>query len=315
MQGEEEVPFKLRIQGRKGHNHKRLNGIYELRRELVGGRVSYEKLLDGHDPMLIWFWSKKSVWMIAKKSMIHTDKAYACVQEALDEDFSDPSKVCNKPWKVYDRNVETHVEDSAMSIVPLDLSDDGDSQEKEVERTMEDLQEEKLILLEEIESLRKQMDIMEDQVKEVDDILHGFDQDKVEAKSLNGYLQESIMKLKVEERQLRRKTTSETAKSKDARALHAEMMQTASAKVISNPSIEELGMLVSEGRCKEDVLLECIFSVFDDLGVEKSVNQVVGNSTTICNKFLKEVGITPVTLAPIVAESPSLSPVQPKIIE
>ena len=68
MQGEEEVPFKLRIQGRKGHNHKRLNGIYELRRELVGGRVSYEKLLDGHDPMLIWFWSKKSVWMIAKKS-------------------------------------------------------------------------------------------------------------------------------------------------------------------------------------------------------------------------------------------------------
>lgn len=91
----------------------------------------------------------------------------------------------------------------------------------------------------------------------MDDILHGFDQDKVEAKSLNGYLQESIMKLKVEERQLRRKTTSTHAKSKEVRAKHAEMMQTASAKIVSNPSIDELGMLVSEGRCKEDVLLEC----------------------------------------------------------
>jgi len=313
MQGEEEAPFKVRIQGRKGHNHKRLNGIYELRRELVGGRVSYEKLLDGHDPMLIWFWSEKNVWMVAKKSMIHTDKAYACVQEGADEDFSDPSKVCNKPWKVYDRNVETHVEDMDMSIVPL--SEDGDPQEDENDRTMEDLQEEKAILLKEIESMRRQMDVMEDQVKEVDDILHGFDQDKVEAKSLNGYLQESIMKLKVEERQLRRKTTSTHAKSKEVRAKHAEMMQTASAKIVSNPSIDELGMLVSEGRCKEDVLLECIFSVFDDIGVEKSVNRLVGSSTTICNKFLKEVGITPVTLAPIVAESPSLSPVQPKIIE
>lgn len=150
-------PTTLKIHSVQGDNASKLNGVYELRKEHIGGRPSYVKVntmknRNDQDPMVIWFWEKKKVWMMNKTSMIHTDSAFACVRDPA----ADPTKIMST-WKVYDKTQGVHCLDEKMEIGELSSSE-----------IVSELNCEKLIQLNTIKSLKERIDALEIEIRLTD---------------------------------------------------------------------------------------------------------------------------------------------------
>jgi|ERR1712224_418277 len=164
-------PQAVRVQGRKGSNAVRLNGLYQKRKD-VGSRPAYTKTTGDDDKMVIWFWAQKKVWMMTRTSMINTDSAYACVQQ----DCADPTQV-TKPWKVFDRQVGTHKPDKQMRVLREAIKSKPTTSSAPVYQNVGVLRKRKKELETELEQMRKQIDGMEDQMNENGDDITQIEQD------------------------------------------------------------------------------------------------------------------------------------------
>eukprot|EP00494_Astrolonche_serrata_P031307 UN31576 len=151
---------KVEVKGREGFNSSRLNGKYSLRKEKIGERPSYAK--DGNDTnkMIIWYWKDKRVWMMTRHSMIGTDSAYACVKQ----DVQNPTQV-TVPWKVFDKQEESHVPDEKMKIVVIEKEQMNNNKKDNPPSENTTILKSKIIeLTKQIENMKKTIDDLEDKV-------------------------------------------------------------------------------------------------------------------------------------------------------
>jgi len=104
----------VEVYGREGSNAARVNGIY-IPGDEVNGRTSYarDEIMD--DPICLWFWPGKNLWMISRQSCINTDQAYACTQCQVENPVDIPATCV---WRVFDKIAMQYVKDSDIMIRP-----------------------------------------------------------------------------------------------------------------------------------------------------------------------------------------------------
>jgi len=109
----EQLSAGIEVTGRNGSNAGRINGIYIDRENPVGGKTSYvrEGVMD--DPICLWYWEEKSLWMISRQSYIGTDQAYGCTQSTVENPADIPEDCV---WRVFDKNVGSYVKDFNIRV-------------------------------------------------------------------------------------------------------------------------------------------------------------------------------------------------------
>jgi hypothetical protein len=274
-------PRTVRVQGRKGSNATRLNGAYERRKGDVGNRPAYVKTTGDDDKMVIWFWAAKKVWMLTRQSMINTDSAYACVQE----DSVDPTKI-SKPWRVFDKSVGTHKPDEKMVIIKETSATPRSPKAAQGKKTpkkpqeLQQLQKEKKDLERKLEEMRKQIDGMEDQMTEYEEEIHRAEHDKYDQEQVVSFIEERIFKVTTDQHALKEKLTTVYGRFKKTQGELKENRESVASQ--SNPSFDSL---INLKNPDSEVLLNCIFNVFEEQGVDFTLQNILSPSTTICDEI------------------------------
>lgn len=275
-------PQSVRVQGRTGANASRLNGDYK-RRSDIGNRPAYVKTTGDDDKMVIWFWSAKKVWMMTRTSMINTDSAYACVQE----DAGDPTKIL-KPWKVFDKKVRTHKADSQMKIIVLPESNTPRSpkarkaKRKEKPKEIEELQKEKKALQMKLDETRKQIDGMEEQMEKYEEELSRVEHEKYDAEQRVSFDEEQIFKITTNQHVMKEKLATLFNRFKK---MQAELKANRESAPETHASFDQLLGLTDSPNFKSEVLLNCIFNVFEEQGLESSLQNIISPCTAICDEI------------------------------
>jgi len=109
---EEDDAITVEVYGREGRNAKRVNGrfIQHLSRQ-YGGRPVWRRIDMIKDPIVLWYWPKKKVWMMTRESGIGSEQAYAAVRDTAEN----PAHI-RKPWLVYDPVRKKHRIDRNVHI-------------------------------------------------------------------------------------------------------------------------------------------------------------------------------------------------------
>jgi len=110
---EEEEPLEMvEVYGRSGLNEKRVNGRYipHPTREF-DGRPVWIRVDMQEDPITLWYWQRKKVWMMTRFSNLGGEQAYAAVRDPSEH----PSGI-RKAWLVYDPIQKKHRLDENVRI-------------------------------------------------------------------------------------------------------------------------------------------------------------------------------------------------------
>lgn len=108
------VPHCLLLGGAPDSNKHRVDGLWDLTVDKINGKHVWQRHDEEVDPVLMYWWPAKTMktkgmtedlWMIARKTMINTQSAYACCPQAADT----PLEITKK-WKVYDKDAQKFVE-------------------------------------------------------------------------------------------------------------------------------------------------------------------------------------------------------------
>jgi len=106
----------VEIYGRRGLNEKRVNGKYEPHPTTrYGGRSVWQRMdmvaIDDPDPICLWYWESKKVWMMTRKSNIGGEQAYAAVRDSAEN----PGDVrSTSTWLIYDPIRKRHRKDPTV---------------------------------------------------------------------------------------------------------------------------------------------------------------------------------------------------------
>jgi len=109
---EEEEEAIVEVYGREGRNAKRVNGRFcQHISRTYGGKPVWRRIDMIKDPIVLWYWPKKKVWMMTRESGIGSEQAYAAVR-----DTADNPALIRKPWLVYDPVRKKHRIDRNVHI-------------------------------------------------------------------------------------------------------------------------------------------------------------------------------------------------------
>jgi len=109
---EEEEEIIVEVYGREGRNAKRVNGRFcQHPTSTYGGRPVWKRVDMLKDPIVLWYWPKKKVWMMTRESGIGSEQAYAAVR-----DTAESPAFIRKPWLVYDPVRKKHRIDRNVHI-------------------------------------------------------------------------------------------------------------------------------------------------------------------------------------------------------
>merc|ERR550539_1451329 len=71
----------VEVYGREGRNAKRVNGKFcQHVSRTYGGKPVWRRIDMIKDPIVLWYWPKKKVWMMTRESGIGSEQAYAAVE-------------------------------------------------------------------------------------------------------------------------------------------------------------------------------------------------------------------------------------------
>jgi len=108
---EDEKPL-VEVYGRTGLNEKRVNGVYTPHpTKTFGGRKVWRRVDMPDDPIVLWYWPRKKVWMMTRLSNVGGEQAYAAVRDNAEN----PADI-TRPWLVYDPLQKKHRLDTNVSI-------------------------------------------------------------------------------------------------------------------------------------------------------------------------------------------------------
>jgi len=109
----------VEVFGREGRNAKRVNGRFTRHEDMMHGERPVWKRTDMiKDPIVLWYWPKKQVWMMTRESGIGSEQAYAAVRDTANH----PGMI-SRPWLVYDPQRKKHRIDRNVHIRIVDPSD------------------------------------------------------------------------------------------------------------------------------------------------------------------------------------------------
>jgi len=109
---EEEEEDMVEVYGRRGLNDKRVNGMYVLHpsKTYLGRRV-WKRIDMEQDPIVLWYWPRKKVWMMTRLSNVGGEQAYAAVRDSSEH----PGNI-TRNWLVYDPIQKKHRLDTNVKI-------------------------------------------------------------------------------------------------------------------------------------------------------------------------------------------------------
>jgi len=108
----EEEEVIVEVYGREGRNAKRVNGKFcQHFNRTYGDKPVWRRIDMVKDPIVLWYWPKKKVWMMTRESGIGSEQAYAAVRDTADN----PAFI-RKPWLVYDPVRKKHRIDRNVHI-------------------------------------------------------------------------------------------------------------------------------------------------------------------------------------------------------
>jgi len=108
---EEEVDY-VEVYGRKGVNESRVNGIYSPHpSKTFGERPVWKRIDMEKDPIVLWYWPRKKVWMMTRFANIGGEQAYAAVRD----NAANPADI-TRSWLVYDPVQKKHRLDTNVRI-------------------------------------------------------------------------------------------------------------------------------------------------------------------------------------------------------
>jgi len=108
------------FEGGVGQSASRVNGEFFKSDQMQGGRPVYIHDDNGKD-VALWFWEKKSFWMISPKSAIGTQNAYACIRNS-----ALPHKI-ETGWLVFSKENQNYVPSGLTAMIAGDEEDSSDS--------------------------------------------------------------------------------------------------------------------------------------------------------------------------------------------
>jgi len=118
---EEEEMITVEVYGREGRNAKRVNGRFvQHQTRIYGKRPVWRRIDMIKDPIVLWYWPKKKVWMMTRESGIGSEQAYAAVR-----DTAENPALIRKPWLVYDPVRKKHRIDRNVHIRAVTSDDDA----------------------------------------------------------------------------------------------------------------------------------------------------------------------------------------------
>merc|ERR1719210_580792 len=109
-----EIPHTpmVEVYGRRGLNDKRVNGRYVPHpTKTFGGRKVWKRIDMDTDPIVLWYWPRKKVWMMTRLSNVGGEQAYAAVRDSADN----PANIVRQ-WLVYDPIQKKHRLDQNVKI-------------------------------------------------------------------------------------------------------------------------------------------------------------------------------------------------------
>jgi len=112
-------PIRICIYGRAGTNEHRINGVFVLRDELLGGRYSFRQLSVDGEEIIMWYYKRKKLWMISWKGHVETENAYAVCKGDVDL----PYKLDGKMWYVWNSDSEKFSPDADIRICSAEEMD------------------------------------------------------------------------------------------------------------------------------------------------------------------------------------------------
>jgi len=109
----------VEVYGRRGLNDKRVNGRYVPHpTKTFGGRKVWKRIDMDTDPIVLWYWPRKKVWMMTRLSNVGGEQAYAAVRDSADN----PADI-TRQWLVYDPIQKKHRLDQNVKIRPVPVSE------------------------------------------------------------------------------------------------------------------------------------------------------------------------------------------------
>jgi len=117
---DDEYPDCYFFEGGVGQSSSRVNGEFHKTEQVEGGRPVYIHDDNGTD-IALWFWEKKSFWMISPKEALGTQNAYACVRN------SNPPHKIKKGWLIFSKENQNYVPTGLTAMVAGDEEDSSDS--------------------------------------------------------------------------------------------------------------------------------------------------------------------------------------------
>lgn len=109
---EEAVQEMVEVYGRRGLNDKRVNGRYIPHpSKTFGGRQVWKRIDMDTDPIVLWYWPRKKVWMMTRLSNVGGEQAYAAVRDSAEH----PADI-TRQWLVYDPLQKRHRLDTNVKI-------------------------------------------------------------------------------------------------------------------------------------------------------------------------------------------------------
>jgi len=110
---EKTEPQYIRIRGRQGLNSHRINGIFIQREEMVNGKPSFQtKTVDGEE-IIMWYWKRKSCWMVSWKGHVGTQNAYAVCKYKSINPIEIPAKT---KWHIWNSKKQCFMQDDEIII-------------------------------------------------------------------------------------------------------------------------------------------------------------------------------------------------------
>jgi len=107
----EEIPV-VEVYGRRGLNDKRVNGRFSPHpTKTFGGRKVWKRVDMDDNPIVLWYWPRKKVWMMTREENIGGEQAYAAVRDSAEN----PADI-NRSWLVYDPIQKKHRLDTNVKI-------------------------------------------------------------------------------------------------------------------------------------------------------------------------------------------------------
>jgi len=109
---EEEEQQMVEVYGRRGLNDRRVNGRYVPHpTKTFGGRQVWKRIDMEQDPIVLWYWPRKKVWMMTRLSNVGGEQAYAAVRDSAEH----PRDI-TRQWLVYDPIQKKHRLDTNVRI-------------------------------------------------------------------------------------------------------------------------------------------------------------------------------------------------------